>query len=198
MKKRIFGYSLVGTFVRGIRGSHPIEDCWFLPGAGGKTDRTINQRRQRRCRERPSACVAPSVSPSLPSRCWSTCATVKTASFGQARHGAAPRTFPRKPSAWMVPTRYIPGRVTLALVSITISARPVGQLFVGPERPAPRDLASRSGHLTIRHSPLHRYRFGKSDDTRGRRMWKTWLTGTRNRLLVETRLREDLLQPLPP
>jgi hypothetical protein len=129
--------------------------------------------------------VAPSVSSSLPSRCWSTSATVRTASFGQARHGAAPRTFPRKLSAWRVPTKYIPARVTPGPVSTTISARPVGQRFAGRERPAPRDLGSRLEHLTIRRSPLHRCPFGKRDDTRGRLLSRMWPTGKRNRLLAE-------------
>jgi len=66
------------------------------------------------------------------------------------------------------------------------SARPVGQLFVGPERQAPQGLGSRLGHLTIRHSPPRRYLFGKKDDTHGRLPWKMWLIGTRNRLLSES------------
>ena len=59
----------------------------------------VSQRRQRICREPPSACVAPSVSLSLLSRWWSTCAIVETASVGQACHGPATRIFRRKPSA---------------------------------------------------------------------------------------------------
>jgi uncharacterized integral membrane protein (TIGR00698 family) len=57
------------------------------------------RRRQRICREPPSACVAPSVSLSLPSRCWSMCAIVGTASVGRACHGPATRIFRGKPSA---------------------------------------------------------------------------------------------------
>src|SRR5215467_399008 len=86
----------------------------------------------------------------------------------------------------MVLMRYIPGRITPGLVSTTISARPAGLLFVGPERQAPHDLGSRLGHLTIRHSPPHRYLFGKKHDTSGRLPWKMWIIGIRNRLLPET------------
>ena len=141
------------------------------------------------CRERPSACVAPSVSPSPPNRCWSTCATVKTASCGQARHGAAPRTFRTMRSGWMVRTRFIPGPATRGPVSTTISAQPAGRLFAGPARRAPRDLASRLGPLTMPHSLLQRCLFGKKDDTRGRLPSTMWLIGTRNlrrRLLAES------------
>jgi hypothetical protein len=94
-------------------------------GRGRQPDRTTSQRRQRICLEPPSACVAHSVLLSLLSRCWSTCAIVKTASFGQACHGAALRTFRGKPSAWKVLIRYIPGRVTPGIALTTISARPV-------------------------------------------------------------------------
>jgi hypothetical protein len=181
-------------------------DVALNPGRGGpvflraraenRIGLSASQRRQRKCRERPSACVAPSVSSSVLSRCWSTCATVRTASFGQARHGAAPHTFPRKPSAWRVPTRSIPGRVTPGPVSTIISVRPVGQLFAGPARPAPRGLASRLGHLTIRHSPPHRYPFGKNDDTRGHRRWRMWIIGTHNRAsLRRVPARKSVLAP---
>jgi hypothetical protein len=152
--------------------SQPCRRSSMVGSLHTKPDRATNQRRQRICREPPSACAAPSVSLSLASRWWSTCAIVETVSVGQACHGPATRIFRGKPSAWMVLIRYIPGRVTPGLVSTTISARPVGQQFVGPERRARRELGSRLGHLTIRHSPPHRYLFGKKDDTSGRLPWK--------------------------
>jgi hypothetical protein len=67
--------------------------------APGARSWTTGQRRQRICREPPSACVAPSVSVSLLSRWWSTCAIVETASVGLACHGPATRIFRGKPSA---------------------------------------------------------------------------------------------------
>jgi hypothetical protein len=180
-KKRIFGWSFVGTFERRIVSRHPRRDRWIssecrrTPGLDHRSEETAI------CRERPSACVATSMSLSRLSRCSSTCAIVKTASVGQGRHGAAPRTFPRKPSAWMVPTRSIPGRVTPGHVSTTISARLVGQQFAGPERQPRRDLASRLGCSPIPHSRPQRCLSGRRDDTGGRRPWTQRHIGTRNR-----------------
>src|SRR5262249_402796 len=82
-------------------------------------------------------------------------------------HGPATGILPGKPSARMVLIRDIPGRVLRGLVSTTISARPVGQLFVGPEVQAPHDLASRLRHLTIRLSPASSV-FRKKHVTSGR------------------------------
>jgi hypothetical protein len=154
-------------------------------GVGPKPVRTSRQGRRQICRELPSACVAPSMSLSLPSLSWSTCVIVRTASAGRACHGAAPRTFLQKPSAWRAPTRSTQGRVRPALVSTTVSVQPVGSRFAGPARRVARDLESRLGHSTIRHSPPHRCLFGKNDDTNGRLPWKMWRIGTRNRLLAE-------------
>jgi hypothetical protein len=88
-----------------------------VPGRGRKPDRTTGQRRQRICREPPSACVVPSLSLSPLSRWWSTCAIVETANVDQARRGPATRIFREKPSARMLLIRYIPGRVAPGLVS---------------------------------------------------------------------------------
>ena len=49
--------------------------------------------------------------------------------------------------------------------------------------------STRLGHLTIRHSPPHRYLFGKKHDTSGRLPWTMWIIGTRNRLFPEVPFR---------
>jgi hypothetical protein len=185
IKKRIFGSPFVATFARRIVQTSRSGSLQFVRSAGGKSGVDHGQGRQRICRERPSACVATSVSLSRLSRCSSTCAIVRTASVGQARRGAAPRTFPRMPSAWMVRTASIPGRATPGPASTTISARLAGQRFAGPGRPARHDLEFRSGCSPTQPSRLQRCRSGKNDDTGGRLPWTRRLIGRRSRLPAE-------------